>query len=324
MKFWLWAGVLSGITCATRLAVPREIQDVVAVLEKKDEDNPEGVNITITPWSSFDLLNPGLSSSPGTGAQERIFRIVELPRVGKMPDFHVYDVGTSDARLPRPILFYKHDSKLVGLDVNIKSSADKPLLEWRGYHKTSKRSSVRAFITSPGKGMGKETYHTMTCLSRHGAKKAEEFGKFRRAVESGPGKRPRQFILDSGRCPRNKKSECGKHIYNAQGRKKKMSIFSPESGEVVAHSERMFRTDTQLGWTATYELTVSPGHDPLLLANFACFIASANLVETKRKQSVEKVANLAGQAAFVTGMLVGTPYLGDTSTRVGAILAAAR
>jgi len=263
MKVQLWAGVLFRIIYATRVAM------------MKEKDNFEGVDIKVTPWNSFDPSNPVLSSSPGTAAQARIFRIVEQPRPGKTPFIKVYDVGTSDARLPHMVLFYQHDSELLGLDALIKDSADRRLLEWRSFAKTSRHSVARTFITSPGKGRGNETYYTMTYLSN--------------------SKRKQRFTLDAGRCPKSKKLECGKRILDAQGGKKFTRIFSPRSDKAVADLTRLSRKRTALGKADTYEFTVLPGHDPVLLTNFACFVASAKHVE-HRQNHADRAVQAAGGA----------------------------
>merc|ERR1711957_888500 len=69
------------------------------------------------------------------------------------------------------------------------------------------------------------------------------------------------FTVDSGRCPQNKLSTCGKRLLNAQGDKMGswMRIYAPESDQPVAQSVKLMRQRTRLGMVDIYELTMSPG-----------------------------------------------------------------
>lgn len=241
------------------------------------EANSSWRDLSVNPWSSFDLQNPQLSRST---EEAQVYEVVEKPRFGKLPDYEVFYVGTPDARV-EPKLVYKHDNKFLSLDANIKDSSGKAILEWRGYRWPSAKASSKAFLTSPGKGMGKETYYTMTQLTKWGAHKAAKNNELGHLSTSWLST-AETFTLDSGRCPKNKKSACGKRIINAQGDKMGhwMRIYTPDKERPVAVSAKIKRKLTVLGMADVYELTVQPGQDPLLMAQFACFIDAANNIES--------------------------------------------
>jgi len=240
------------------------------------ETNSSRYDLPVTPFSDFDPENPRLSSETG---EIQVFQIVEKPKFGKLPDYEVFHIGTPGARR-EPTLVYTHDNKFLALDVNIKGPTGEAVLEWRAYRTMSSKAQAKAFLTSPGRGMWRETYSTITQLTKWGARSAQKSNQLGHLSASWLST-AETFTIDAGRCPTSTHKMCGKRLINAQGDKMGnwVRMYTPDSTAPVAVLGKTDRKFTLLGRADSYELTVQPGQDPLLLMQLACFIDAANNIE---------------------------------------------
>jgi len=284
----------------------------------KDKDGKvraeTGRKLDFTPFQAFDIKNPLLG--PHKTTEVEVWHIIEKPRFGKLNDYLVYNLGPKAKPFDEPRLIYEQDNKIFALDANIiDPGTNKRVLQWRGYRWLSARVRVRAFLTSEGWNGGEQSYYTMTKLSSTGTKVAYHYETTHGTVgaRSGWFSKQHTYTVDSGRCTGGADEakaigakaasdymdkKCGKRLFHAVGDKTALFVnIYPNTavGEkqiAVASLEQLGHEWKVRPWMIdsgdAYQLTVQPGQDALLLANFACFIdASENLDkfgETKTQQ----------------------------------------
>lgn len=268
-----------------------KLEHYVAELEETSKHQTLSKNpLTIKPFKEFDVQHPVFHRT--VQGEPEIYHIVEKPRFGKMPDYMVYYLGTI-SHPQKPVLLYSHDNKFLTMDANIHDAATKKrILEWRGYKWMSAHAKAKAFLTSPGKNKGNETYYTMTQLT--------PFGAYRAIQKEQPGSGSalsvtgfiEHFQFDAGRCARRSSrfrgQKCGKRILNAKADRMggKTTFYTPEGdgkSSVAGESVKINRKIHWFGWADTYSVKVMPGQDPLLMTNFAAFCDASNNVEAAEK-----------------------------------------
>jgi len=269
----------------------------------KDKDGKvraaTGRKLDFTPFQAFDIKHPLLGPHKTTEAE--VWHIIEKPRFGKLNDYLVYNLGPKAKPFDEPRLIYEQDNKIFALDANIiDPGTNKRVLQWRGYRWLSARVRVRAFLTSEGWNGGDQSYYTMTKLSSTGTKVAYHYETTHGIVgaRSGWFSKQHTYTIDSGRCTDHMDKKCGARLFHAVG--DKLGAFvNIYPNTAVGEQQIAVATLEQLGheWKVrpwmidsgdSYQLTVQPGQDALLLANFACFIDAAENLdkfgETKTQQ----------------------------------------